>query len=256
MAGVISPRLDAAVLLSFTLRRPKEFLYAYPEKFLTAKQAAAFSRLIYQRRRGMPVAYLIEKKEFFGNEFFVNNHVLIPRPKTELLVEAALNLITQLLNYKKLRRPVTLADIGTGSGCIAISLAKKIPSARIFATDISAAALTVAKRNARRHHVSNRIKFYRGNLLAPIKNRRIDILIANPPYLRPNQIKGDIRFEPRRALVAGRDGLLYVKKLLAQLKKFKLFPQHILFEVDHSQIKTVKRIAKAFLSPKISIHPY
>ena len=216
--GVDSSALDADILLSFVLKKSKEFLYTYPEKKLTKNQLAKFNQLINRRLKREPVAYLINRKEFYGLDFYVDKNVLIPRPLTESLVE---QVIKEVGNKK-----ATIADIGTGSGCIAIALKKHLPQATIYATDISPAALKVAKKNAKKHRV--KIKFLKGDLLKPflpsrkatrpgrVAFKKIDIIIANLPYLIKNQIKNELKYEPKTALLGGDK---YIKELLRQVKK-------------------------------------
>ena len=248
-AGSKSAALDAALILGFVLEKPKEHLFSHPEETVTSRQKQKITKLISRRARGCPVAYLTNHKEFFGLDFFVDKRVLIPRPKTELLVEETLNIISA--NFKN--QCVNIADIGTGSGCIAITIAKLAPTARLFTVDVSSDALAVAKHNAKLHGVTKKINFLRGDLLLPLKNKKIDIVIANLPYLRPNQIKGDIRFEPRGALVSGHDGLKLLKKLFCQITQLKYQPRFLILEVDHSQTTTVRRLAKKLLPPIISL---
>jgi len=251
-AGVKSAWLDAALIVGFVLKKPKEYLFAHTEASATPRQRQKIQNLIFHRARGCPIAYLTNQKEFYGLNFFVDKNVLIPRPKTELLVEKALAIVAE--NFSG--RTVNIADIGTGSGCIAVILANQAPNTRLFAVDVSARALSVAKHNAKNHGVSKKIKFYRGDLLTPIKHKRIDILVANLPYLRPSQIKGDIKFEPRRALVGGRNGLCFIKKLFQQITALKSPPRFVILEVDGDQIKTVKRLARKLLPITISCEIY
>jgi len=248
VAGIKSATLDATVIIGFVLQKSKEYLFAHPENFVLPDQTRAINKRLSRRALGCPVAYLTNQKEFFGLDFFVDKRVLIPRPKTELLVEETLNIISA--NFKNQR--VNVADIGTGSGCLAITLAKRAPNARLFAVDVSARALSVAKRNAKLHGVTKKINFYRGDLLLPLRNKRLDIVIANLPYLRPNQIKGDIRFEPRRALVGGHDGLKLLKKLFQQITKLKYPPPFLILEIDRSQMIAVRRLAKKLLPKTVS----
>lgn len=235
-AKIKTAALDAAVLLGFVLNKPKEYIYAHPEKWLTEKQRMFLNKIIVQRAKGAPVAYLTGHKEFFGLDFIVDNHVLIPRPKTEILVERAMALINENFHGGRVR----IADIGTGSGCIAVALAKNIPNAKIFSVDISAAALKIAKRNARRHGVSKQIRFYQGDLLRPLQNKSIDILVANLPYLRSSRIRGDVRFEPRAALVSGVNGLAHYKRLAEQLAQKISMPRFIILEADKDQHKKIR----------------
>ncbi|MEK7653389.1 MAG: HemK/PrmC family methyltransferase, partial [Patescibacteria group bacterium] len=176
-AKMPSAELDAEVLLSCAVKKPKEFLFTHPEYQLNKKQEQKFNRFISCRAKGEPVAYLIGHKEFFGLDFVVNKNVLIPRPETELLVEEVINFVKKTISHK----PYAIYDVGTGSGNIAIALAKNLPRAKIIATEKSAKALIMAKKNTRLNKV--KIDFYRGDLLTPVKNKKIDVVVANLPYL-------------------------------------------------------------------------
>jgi release factor glutamine methyltransferase len=151
---------DVEILLAFVLKKPKEFLYAHPEKKLTAAQLAHFKKLITRRAKHEPIAYITNQKEFFGLNFYVDKNVLIPRPETETLVEATISNIKYPISNSQ-----TIVDIGAGSGCVAVSLAKRFPNAKIFATEISSGAMKVARKNARHHKAA--VIFFRGNLISP-----------------------------------------------------------------------------------------
>lgn len=238
---ITSAHLDAEVILCFVLKKPKEFLFTYPEKLLSKTQTIAYKKFIDQRRKHFPVAYIIEHKNFFGLDFFVNKHVLVPRPETEFLVENALT--AAALQAKD---NLTIADIGTGSGCIAVALAKNLPETKICATDISRNALTIAKKNARLHGV--KIKFFRGPLLTPIKNKKVDIIVANLPYLPRSYKHESIKREPRIALYAGKSGLELYEKLFAQIARFKHRPKIILIEAGAIQMVSLKKIIRTTLT--------
>jgi len=234
--------LDFDCLLGHVLKCERAFLYTHPEIELTGPQLKKLQALLKRRAQGEPVAYLVGRKDFFGLDFIVNKNVLIPRPETEILVEEV---------FKK-NNIKTVADIGTGSGCIAIALAKTKPNLKVYAIDISSAALKIAKLNAKKHQV--KIKFLQGNLLEPIKNKKIDVLVANLPYLdtklRGLRIKLETRglkFEPARALYAGPKGLNCFLKFFQQIKKYGLTPKKILLEIGYSQAKEIKKIAQKHL---------
>ncbi len=228
-----SPTLDAEVLLSFAIKKPKEFLYAYPELELSKNQSSRFRALIRKRAHRWPVAYLTGHKEFFALDFWVTPDALIPRPDTELLVELA----TQAIGDKRLAIR-NIIDVGTGSGSIIISLAHAVSKKLdFFAIDSSAKTLSVARRNARRHGVSHKIKFLRGNLISPLllatsylprlasgKTGKLQpsLIIANLPYLTEKQYRAnpDLRHEPKNALVGGKDGMKYFRGLLEQLHSY------------------------------------
>jgi release factor glutamine methyltransferase len=225
-AGVGEARPSAERLLLHVLGRERSFLYAHPEYLLTPTEGQQFAQLIEERAQGVPVQYLVGHQEFFGREFFVTPDVLIPRPETEQAVETLLGLIPS-------DAPALLADVGTGSGCIAVTLALERPCARVLATDLSPHALQVARENARRLGAEN-VKFLHGDLLQPILDAGIDSgidsgiggmdgIISNPPYIGEDELAGlqrEVRdFEPRMALTPGRSGLEAYARIIPQAEK-------------------------------------
>jgi release factor glutamine methyltransferase len=247
--------LDLELLISHITKNPREFILAHPEYILTKNQITELKSQISKRIRGEPLAYLTGHKEFYGLDFLVDKNVLVPRPETELIINYQLSII----NEDKL----TVVDVGTGSGCIIITLAKLLnKNTKFFAIDISDKALVVARKNAKRHGVDKKIKFLQGNLLEPIINNPkliINncklIIVANLPYLTPTQIKNSpsIQKEPRLALEAGRDGLKYYRELFKQIKmlSFKNYELrvpnceiNVLCEIDPNQTKKIISIIK------------
>ncbi len=243
---ISTARLDADVLLSSTIKKSREHLYAHSEQVLTSAQEKAFQKLIARRTRFEPIAYLTEHKEFYGRDFIVNKHTLIPRPETELLVETVITYVQE----NKLDKS-TIADIGTGSGCVAITLKNQVPTATIIATDISVQALITAKKNAKLHKAN--IIFRAGDLLTPIANKNIDILIANLPYVpstdkqKVTALNRSLRFEPAQALYSGANGLNAYRKLFAQITKLKKLPQAIFIEFDPRQKNELKKLIRTHL---------
>ena len=230
--------LDAQVLLSHVMHIDRSTLYAYPERTLTPEQEQQFHTLIERRSQGEPVAYLTGHKEFYGLDFLVDQRVLIQRPETELLVETALNLCRQRLEAA--HTPV-LADIGTGSGIIPITIAVLEPRLPyLYATDISTAALDVAYLNCQRHHVEHRVRLLHGDLLAPLPEP-IDILTANLPYVGTGEMDDlppDVReYEPHLALFSGPQGLDLLARFFSELhQSHKLAEQAvILLEIGYRQ---------------------
>jgi release factor glutamine methyltransferase len=204
-------RVDAELLLARALGRPRAWLYAWPEYEPDASQRETFERLTSERERGEPIAYLIGHREFFSLDFEVTPAVLIPRPETELLVELALQRIPP-------DREIRIADLGTGSGAIALALARERPRARVIATDASAAALEVARRNAARLGVAN-VTFAQGDWYAALAGASFDLIVSNPPYIASGDAHldvGDVRREPRAALVSGSDGLDAIRRIVAE----------------------------------------
>ena len=244
-----SPVLDSEVLLSFVIKKPKEFLFAHPEFAPTAKQISHFKKLIARRAKGEPIAYLIGHKEFYGLDFEINKNVLIPRPETELMVEEVVKKIDRL--------KIILIDVGTGSGCIPIAILKTIKNTatiKCFAIDISPGAIATAKRNAKKHNV--KIKFLRGNLLAPMMSRLTryskenkTIITANLPYLTTKQYRAStsIQHEPRLALVADKSGLALYEQLLKQISVLSKINITLFFEIDPSQARAIIILIKKYL---------
>ena len=233
-AGAPVPALDADVLLAHALGVGKEALVAHPEIELSADEAARFDALIAKRADGMPVAYLRGIKEFYGLRFSVDPRVLVPRPETEVLVDAVRAWVAG--------RPLTVVDVGTGSGAIAIALALSEPQLRLIATDVSAGALAVARANA--GALGARVDLREGDLLAPV-TEAVDAVVANLPYLRDLELErlaGDrtsLAFEPRVATVAGPDGLRLVRRAIADLRRVLAPDGAAFFECDPPQAETI-----------------
>jgi len=202
------PRMEAEVLLAYVLGTSRAVLIAHPERPLTPAQLDRYQALVRRRAVDYPLPYLTGRLEFYGLEFEVTPEVLIPRPETETLVELALA-----------RRPRSAVDVGTGSGCIAVSLAVHLPEATIYATEISPVALAVARRNAERHGVAERVRLLAGDLLSPCPGP-VDLIVSNPPYVSTGErasLPASVReYEPSLALNGGPDGLDVVRRLLAQ----------------------------------------
>lgn len=212
-----SPELDAQVLLAHVTGLSRVTVLAYPERALSPERAAAYAELVARRAQREPVAYLAGHREFMGLDFLTDERALIPRPETELLVEAAIEELRERLGRGE--APV-VADIGTGTGAIAISVAALEPRlARIYATDISPDALALAGENARRLGVADRVRLLHGDLLAPLPEP-LDLLLANLPYIAPRDaasLSPDVaRFEPKVALYGADDGLGHFRRLLEQ----------------------------------------
>lgn len=270
-AGNDTPRLDAEVLLAHGLGRDRIWLYTHPQEIPTAIQLSNFFDLLSRREQREPVAYITGHKEFFALDFQVNQHVLIPRPETELLVETAIHTANQRISESADQQinqpttgksiipqrstdrtgPISIADIGTGSGCIAVALAKNIPEATLFAVDISSQALAVARGNAIRHNVADNIKFLRGDLLLPLPGP-VDLVVSNPPYVSRSELNAaspEVRqYEPGLALDGGEDGLELIGRLLPQARE-KLRPRgSLLVEIGSSQGSAVVCLAQKHFS--------
>jgi release factor glutamine methyltransferase len=217
---VENPRLDAHILLSYVLGQERSYLYTYPEQLLDEQQAHLWHALIARRAQGEPVAYLVGTTEFYGLEFNVDTRVLIPRPETELLVDAALKLCRQRLDMGQ--TPI-VADIGTGSGAIPISLAVQEPRLlHIYAVDISPEALAVADLNCQQHNVGSRVHLLQGDLLDPLPEP-VDLLLANLPYVGTDEqalmLPDVLDYEPHLALFSGPSGLDLLQRLLLETRQ-------------------------------------
>jgi release factor glutamine methyltransferase len=215
-AGVGSPRLNAEVLLMFTLACDRTYLYAHSDRDLTADEQSRYNQAIDHRTQGIPSQYITGHQEFWGMDLIVSPAVLIPRPETEHLIEAVLPLAGRITEPK-------IVDVGTGSGCIALALAKELPGAEIHATEISPAALEMAEANAARHQLEDRIKFHDTDLLQGLPTSYFDFVVSNPPYVgesEQDQVQLEVRkFEPRNAVFAGPTGLEIIQKLLPQARE-------------------------------------
>jgi release factor glutamine methyltransferase len=205
-----SPRMDAEVLLMHVTSLARSALITRAQELVSPQSEERLKELLARRARGEPIAYLTGRREFWSLELSVTPDVLIPRPETELLVEQALARIPQDSAW-------TLADLGTGSGAVALVMAKERPRCRVMGTDISVTALAVAQRNAQQLGIHN-IEFRHGEWLAPLAGQAVDLIVSNPPYVAegdPHLAQGDLRFEPQTALVAGHDGLAAIRRIAA-----------------------------------------
>ena len=278
--------LDAELLLAHVLKQSREFIIAHPEKKVTLFQKLYFILLAHKRKNGTPLAYLTGHKDFFGYEFAVNRHTLIPRPDTEILVEAALKILLKEIQVGNKDNKTILIDIGTGSGCIPISIVASLKSKNVkktaktdsgapdknyaanqtehvldvHASDTSAAALKVAKKNAERH--VTHITFHHGNLLAPFvhllkKEQETGLFItANLPYLDENWYTEEpsIQKEPKNALVAEEGGLSDYMELFSEIKDLQIKPT-VFIEIDPRQTKLmISYILKLFPGAHIETH--
>jgi len=237
---VPSPRLNAELLLRFILKCDRAYLFAHPERELSVEEQAGYATALNERARGVPTQYITGHQEFWGMDLIVTPAVLIPRPETEHVIEAVIALQStgggrqaSVLEPRPsdIRRDpptevgrvtsgVRIIDVGTGSGCIALALAKELPQAAIYASDISAGALEIARANAARHQLENRIHFHQADLLEGLNLVDLDFVVSNPPYVgesEADQVQLEVRkFEPRHAVFAGPTGLEVITRLIAQ----------------------------------------
>ncbi len=275
---VKNPHLEAEILLSFIIDKSREYILSYPEDKIKNKEVDKLNLLTKKRLDGEPLAYLIKNKNFYGHDFFVDKNVLIPRPETELMVDEVLsilkkykNLDSRLRGNDKGKDNITLIDLGTGSGCIPISILKGIlennyKNLKCFAIDISSKALEIAQKNAKKHGLEENISFLEGNLLKAIINAPFPIsnfqflITANLPYLTKEQINNSpsIQKEPVLALDGGKNGMDYYIELFKQIKtlinKYSPILITILAEIDHTQIEIFKKeVARLLPFAKLTI---
>ncbi len=235
-----SPGLDAELLLACALGRTRSHLHAWPERQLDAASAGRFADLVRRRARGWPVAYLTGRREFWSLSLEVTPDVLIPRPETETLVEAALACLPP-------DAPLRLLDAGTGSGAIALALASERPAWRLLACDRSAPALAVARRNRDRLGLARRVGLVRSDWCAAFAPGSLDAIVANPPYVAdadPHLERGDVRFEPVGALRAGPDGLAAIQRLVQQAPRCLRPGGWLLLEHGWDQGAAVRRLLR------------
>ena len=243
--------LDAQTLLAAVLHRGRAWLLAHPEARLTPRQHRRLNRACTQLAHGVPLPYVLGYWHFYGRQFAVTPAVLIPRPETETLVELALAWLRQ---HPTRRR---IADVGTGSGILAVTLAAEIADARITATDISPAALAVARDNARRHRVDERIAWVETDVLAALTGT-FDLIITNPPYIPTEALNAlpVARHEPREALDGGADGLAVIRRVLAQARPRLAAGGLLLMEIAADQGQTARALASAaFPEATVRVHP-
>jgi len=241
-AGVTEARREVGSILGHVLGRDRSFILTHSDDLLEGEQSETFQKLLRRRAKGEPLQYLTGHQQFFELDFEVNPDVLIPRPETELLVETALDLFDT-------EDAPAFCDVGTGSGCITISLLHKWPAARAVALDISAAALTVAQRNASYHAVADRVQFLVSNCFGGINDTHqsaFDLIVSNPPYVETNNsdsLPREVRdFEPHSALFAGSDGLSVIRRLLNEAGKFLKTDGFFLFEIGFNQAAAVESL--------------
>jgi release factor glutamine methyltransferase len=245
-------RVDAQVLVADALGVDRAHLAAHPMRVLTESEDAKVDLLVAQRAIGLPVAYLVGKREFYGRDFTVGPDVLIPRPETETLVEAA------LAHLAGQGAGATVLDLGTGSGAIAITLACERPDARVTATEASPAALAVARSNAKDRGCAERIEFAEGEWYGAVAGRAFDLVVSNPPYVArddPHLAQGDLRFEPRSALADGSvDGLASIRAIVAGAREHLNPGGSLLLEHGYDQaVKVAALLAAAGLREIVSI---
>ena len=237
--GIDSPRLDAEILLAHVLKCRRLSLYVDAEKILPLESILRFEELINRRIKKIPAAYLTGTKEFFGLNFVVNENVLIPRPDTEILAEG----VGEFL--RGLGDEVTFADLGTGSGAIAVSILKFVKNSRACAVDVSSETLDVAKFNAAKFHVDDRAEFFCGDMFAPLTGKIFNAVVSNPPYIPTGELESlqaEVQSEPRLALDGGEDGLNFYRRIVRDAPNFLVAGGLLAVEVGFNQAAAVKSL--------------
>ena len=242
--GIDDASAEAEILLGHVLGISKTQLYTEPEKALTSTEISQLWSLIQRRLNHEPAAYILGHCEFYGIDLLLDCHTFIPRPETELLVEQAVELAHRISQPGK---GITIADVGTGCGAIAVSLAMALPQAQIYATDISARALQVAEMNCQRHAVSSHVELLQGNLLEPL-SQPVDMIVANLPYIKDCEFKDlspeIIDFEPTSALAGGLNGLDEIQRMLEQMPGKLSREGSFLLEIGQGQGRVVTSLIK------------
>ena len=234
--NILSHTLDSEILLSKTLRKSREEILVNLDQDINEKNILKFEKFIERRTKKEPIAYILEEKEFWSKKFKINKNILIPRPETELLVDKLLKIFKE--------RKISILDIGTGSGCILLSLLSELKKSTGVGIDVSKEAISVAKINRLRFNLGNRAKFSKKSITSFI-DKKFDLVVSNPPYIERNNIKNlseDIkRYEPRLALDGGNDGLDLIKKVIYKSRKVLKIKGTLALEIGNEQIKKVSK---------------
>jgi len=241
--GIEDSHIEARMLLGHITKLSTVQIYIQPELILSHEQEKQLQELVKRRLHHEPPAYIVNHREFYGIDFYVDPRVLIPRPETELLIDTALEFASSSKTH--LEKPLLIADIGTGCGAIAISLALNLPHSKIYATDISPLALKVAKLNCAHHNVTDQIILLKGNLLKPLPEP-VDLLVANLPYIKSSELANlspeITNFEPKTALDGGESGLDHIRQLLEQAGGRINTKGCLLLEIGHNQEREVRHL--------------
>lgn len=236
--NIDSPKLKARLLLQYILKKPRQYLIVYDNEEVEKKEQWEYFVNIEKLANGVPLQHITHHQEFMKMDFYVDENVLIPRPDTEILVEEAIKIA------KKMNQPKIL-DLCTGSGAIAISIAKNVPDAEVYAIDISQKALDVAKKNAK--ELDTKVKFIKSNLFDKMDKMKFDIIVSNPPYIKKdviNCLSKEVQKEPELALDGGIDGLDFYRKITAQAIDYLKFGSYLCFEIGYDQKDDVLDIIK------------
>ena len=235
--NILSYRLDSEILLSETLQQKREEVLTNLNQKISKKNIFKYKRFIKRRAESEPIAYIIKKKEFWSKNFFVNKNTLIPRPETELIVERLIKIIK--------KKGILILDVGTGSGCILISLMSELKCSKGIGIDISSKAINVAKKNRDKHGMQKKLLFLQKSITSEF-NQKFDLVVSNPPYIKTNEFKNlsaDIQnYEPKIALDGGNDGLDLIKKVIYKTKNILKLNGMLALEIGNEQIDKVSKI--------------
>lgn len=244
-----SARLDAEILLANCLRKDRAWLYTWPEFSVDEEQVASYTGLLDRRAKGEPIAYILKKKSFWSLDLKVSNDTLIPRPDTELLVELALQNIDN--------QQASILDLGTGTGAIALAIARERPACQVFGVDRQSNIVALAKENAELHGLKN-VTFSCSDWFADISDQKFNLIVSNPPYIARNDpwlSQGDVRFEPSSALVSGEDGLVDLRHIVRNAQKYLLPGGYLAVEHGWQQKAAVCELFRESRFGKIQSHP-
>jgi release factor glutamine methyltransferase len=244
------PTVEINAILSNTLQKPVSWLYAHPETSLDPQILQQLDDFVQRLQEGEPLAYILHKQAFFGLDFYVDSRVLIPRPETELLVEVAISWLEEHPERKN------VIDIGTGSGVIAITLADRFTTLSVTAVDTSSEALQVARMNAARYNLEDRIKFLQSDLFTNVQGS-YDLVVANLPYIPSVELEilKELKFEPPSALDGGNDGLAQISRLIQTSGKYLALPACLLLEIQYNQGNKVQEfVSKLFPRAEVTIY--
>lgn len=240
LANIPDAGIEAQVILRYALGIDRATFHASPDRELSVEDVEAFERLVERRYEGEPLSYITGHREFYGLDFLVTPDVLVPRHETEFLVEAVLEYARSRGDYA-----LTIADIGTGSGCIAVAVGHHLPNATVYATDVSHEALRVADENVRKHGLGGQVRLRHGNLFEAL-DRPVDVVASNPPYLSDDKaadLPPDVQREPRIALAAGQDGMDVLSRLIMGVREYVKPGGLLALEIDPRRFEAVKRLA-------------
>lgn len=242
-----NPLLEAQLILSYVLKVDKVYIYTYKDKLVKESEAYKYFELINKRKQGYPIQYIVGKQEFMGIDFYVREGVLVPRPDTEILVENVLKWVDKYSNKNDI---ITIVDIGTGSGAIALSLAYYIKNAIVYTVDISESALKVAEKNRNKLRLEDRVVLLKGDMFDPLEDLnlkgKVDIVVSNPPYIPTDDIpflqKEVSVYEPSTALDGGKDGLCFYRRIIPEAGRYLSHAGLLAFEIGYDQAKAVENL--------------